>query len=108
MHTQTNDPGSRPRVTTQGQIFAIVRDELVRVRRAQTPDFAVEIGMDSCLVTDVGLDSLSLVEAVVALEQALGIEHLSIETLNERGTACHGGRFTVSALVELCMEQAAA
>ena len=100
MQVKTND------VATQDRVFGIVRAELLRVRRAQTPGFSADIRMESCLATDVGLDSLSLVEAVVALEQALAIEHLSLETLHER-CAHDGGRFTVAALVNFCMEQAA-
>jgi acyl carrier protein len=102
MHTQRNDVSMRDRV------FEIVRAELLRVRREQSPDFDVEIRLESSLVADLGLDSLTLVEAVVALEQALGIERLSLEALNDRESGRGGERFTVASLVDLCMEQAAA
>jgi len=68
MRTELQDVSMRDRV------FEIVRAELLRVRREQAPDFDAEIRMESSLVADVGLDSLSLVEAVVALEHALRID----------------------------------
>jgi len=102
MCTQLNDVSRRARV------FEIVRAELLRVRREQAPDFDAEIRMESSLVADLGLDSLSLVEAVVALEQALRIDRLSLEALDERESRRDGERFTVASLVNLCLEQAAA
>jgi len=99
MRTELQDVSMRDRV------FEIVRAELLRVRREQAPDFDAEIRMESSLVADLGLDSLSLVEAVVALEQALRIDHLSLEALND---SRDGERFTVESLVNLCLEQATA
>jgi acyl carrier protein len=99
--------GSLDDQSKRRQVFEIVRAELLRVRREQAPDFNVEIRMDSSLVADLGLDSLSLVEAVVALEQALQIKHLSLEALSERESG-RGERFTVESLVNLCMEHAVA
>lgn len=100
MHTQTKDASTRDRV------FDIVRAELLRIRGAHAPHVQGEIRMDSSLITDLGLDSLSLVEAVVALEQALRIEHLPLTELSE----CEGdgARFTVESLVNLCMQRAVA
>jgi acyl carrier protein len=92
--------------STRDRLFEIVRAELLRIRRAQAPGFDGEIRMDSSLIADLGLDSLSLVEAVVALEQALRIEHLSLSELSE--SEGDGGRFTVESLVDLCMQRAAA
>jgi acyl carrier protein len=102
MRAQLKDASTRDRV------FEIVRAELLRVRRAQAPDFDADIRMESSLVVDLGLDSLSLVEAVVALEQALRIDHLSLAELNDRESERDGMRFTVESLVNLCMERAAA
>ena len=95
-------------VSTRNRIFDIVRRELLRVRREQAPDFDKEIRMESSLVADLGLDSLSLVEAVVALEQALRIPHLSLEALNDCASARDSGCLTVGSLVNLCIEYAAA
>ncbi len=89
------------------RIFETVCAELLSVRRTQTPQFDTEIRMESSLVADLGLDSLSLVEVVVALEQALRIDHLSLEALCECGSGGRGERYTVESLVNLCMEQAA-
>jgi acyl carrier protein len=90
------------------RVFEIVRAELLRVRRAQTPHFEADICMESSLVADLGLDSLTLVEAVVALEQALRIDHLSLDALNDCVSDRDGARLTVESLVNLCMEHAAA
>lgn len=92
--------------STRDELFEIVRAELLRIRRAQAPGFAGEIRMDSSLIADIGLDSLSLVEAVVALEQALRIEPMSLTEMGE--VEGDGGRFTVETLVNLCMQQRAA
>ena len=102
MRTQLKDASMRARV------FGVVRAELLRIRRAQSPDFDAEIRMESSLVADLGLDSLSLVEAVVALEQALRIDHLPLAALNDRESERDGERFTVESLVNLCLERAAA
>ena len=100
MHTQTQDAPTRQR------IFDIVRTELLRIRSAHAPHVHGDIRMDSSLITDLGLDSLSLVEAVVALEQALRIEPLPLAELSE--SEVDGGRFTVESLVDLCMQRGAA
>jgi|SRR5579862_2383601 len=92
----------------RNRIFDIVRSELLRVRREQAPDFDKEIRMESSLVVDLGLDSLSLVEAVVGLEQALRIPHLSLEALSDCAATRYGGCLTVGSLVNLCIEQSAA
>jgi acyl carrier protein len=102
MRTQLKDASMRDRV------FEIVRAELLRVRRAETPDFEADIRMESSLVADLGLDSLSLVEVVVALEQTCRIDHLSLEALNDRESEGDVGRFSVESLVNLCIEHGAA
>ena len=88
--------------STRDRVFEAVCEELLRVRREETPDFEVDVHLESCLVADLGLDSLSLVEVVVGLEDALGIDHLSLEELNDFD--CE--RVTVAALVDLCMAEA--
>jgi acyl carrier protein len=90
------------------RIFAAVRSELLRVCSEQNPDFDADIRLDSSLVADLGLDSLSLVEVVVGLEQALQIEHLPLDALRDRASRHGGESFTVESLVNLCMEQAVA
>ena len=87
------------------QVFETVRAQLLSVCRAQAPDFDTEIRMESGLVADLGLDSLSLVEAVVALEQALRIDYLPLEALSDGESGRAGQRFTVESLVNLCLEQ---
>ena len=94
------------KASTQERIFETVRAELLRVCRVHQPGFAAEIGLGSSLITDLGLDSLSLVEAVVAIEEALRIEPLPLDTLHECQAGCE--RLTVGALVKLCAERAAA
>ncbi|WP_233859730.1 acyl carrier protein [Paraburkholderia sp. HD33-4] len=90
--------------STRSTVFGIVRTQLLRVCRERRRDFNTEIRLDSSLIADLGLDSLSLVEAVVALEEAFGIERLPLEALNEDRADAH---FTVGSLVDLCMRYAA-
>jgi acyl carrier protein len=89
---------------TRHTVFEVVRAQLLRVCREHRRNFDAEIRLDSSLITDLGLDSLSLVEAVVALEQAFGIERLPLEALNEVSGDTY---FTVGSLVDLCMRHAA-
>jgi hypothetical protein len=42
----------------------------------------------------------------VSLEQALRIEHLSLEGLHDRASSRGNERFTVECLVTLCLDQA--
>ena len=95
------------KASTQERIFETVRAELLRVARQRQSGFTGEIGPRSSLITDLGLDSLSLVEAVVAIEEALRIEQLPLDALHECGAGGERDRFTVGALVKLCMERAA-
>ena len=87
--------------STRSTVFDIVRTQLARVCREHQRDFDAEIRPDSSLIADLGLDSLSLVEAVVALEQAFGIERLPLDALNE-----DEAYFTVGSLVDLCIRHA--
>ncbi|MCC8404564.1 phosphopantetheine-binding protein [Paraburkholderia sp. MMS20-SJTN17] len=89
--------------STRNSVFEIVRTQLLGVCREHQRDFGAEIRLDSSLIADLGLDSLSLVEAVVAIEQAFGIERLPLEALSE---ACGEAHFTVGSLVDLCIEHA--
>ena len=93
---------------TQERILETVRAELLRVVRNRQPEIVAEIGLGSSLIADLGLDSLSLVEAVVAIEEALHIEPLPLDALDECAAGCERERFTVGALVKLCMERTAA
>ena len=90
--------------SSRSTVFEIVRAQLLRVCREHRRDFDAEIRLESSLVADLGLDSLSLVEAVVALEQAFGIERLPLEALSD---GCEGAYFTVGSLVDLCIEHTA-
>jgi len=92
----------------QERILQTVRAELWRVCRERQPGFDAEIALRSSLVADLGLDSLSLVEAVVAIEQALRIDPLPLDALGECEAGREGERFTVGALVKLCMERVSA
>jgi acyl carrier protein len=89
--------------STHSTAFEIVRTQLARVCREHQRDFDTEIRADSSLIADLGLDSLSLVEAVVALEQAFGIERLPLEALNQGPDDAY---FTVGSLVDLCLRHA--
>ncbi|MBB5447902.1 MULTISPECIES: acyl carrier protein [unclassified Paraburkholderia] len=90
--------------STRNTVFGVVRTQLLRVCREHQRDFNTEIRLDSSLIADLGLDSLSLVEAVVAIEQAFGIERLPLEALNEERAETY---FTVGSLVDLCIRHAA-
>jgi acyl carrier protein len=86
----------------QDQVLHIVRTELARICGEQGLDIDQEIGPGSSLVGDVGLDSLSMVEALVAIEQALGIGELSLAAWTDEELEREGPRFTVASLVEVC------
>jgi acyl carrier protein len=92
---------TRKNAASRNAVFEIVRAQLLHVCREQRKNFNVDIRLDSSLVADLGLDSLSLVEAVVALEQALGIQRLPLDALHDR---CEGAYLTVASLVDLCIE----
>ena len=66
------------KTNSRKRVFAIVRRELIRIRRDQAADFESDVGMQSSLVADIGLDSISMVEAMIAIEQALDIGELSL------------------------------
>jgi acyl carrier protein len=86
--------------STRSTVFEVVRTQLLRVCREHRRNFNTEIRLDSSLIADLGLDSLSLVEAVVALEHAFGIERLPLEALSAGRDEAY---FTVGSLVDLCM-----
>lgn len=92
----------------KNQVFDIVRRELDRIRREQAPDCDVEIRMESSLTADLGLDSISLVEVIVALERALQIDQLPLASWSDRESDRDDERFTVASLVNLCLEHAPA
>lgn len=94
--------------SAQNQVFEIVRRELNRIRREQAPDFDLDIRMESSLTADLGLDSISLVEVIVALEHALQIDQLPLATWSDRESDRDDQRFTVASLVNLCLEHAPA
>jgi len=100
MQSPSDDLAERTRV------FETVRAELLRVRREQDPGFDAEIRPESLLVADLGLDSISLVEAIVALEQAFDIERLSLDEIADPATAGARVHFTVGSLVTLCLASA--
>ena len=90
------------------QVFEIVRGELARIVREQSPDFDADIGMDTLLTADLGLDSISFIEVAVALEKALCVDELPLGSWTERESDRDGQRFTVASLVDLCTEHLSA
>ncbi|WP_233808092.1 acyl carrier protein [Paraburkholderia sp. HP33-1] len=90
--------------STRNSVFEVVRTQLLGVCREHHRNFDAEIRLESSLIADLGLDSLSLVEAVVAIEQAFGIERLPLEALSEGSGEAH---FTVGSLVDLCIRHTA-
>ena|SRR5215831_21134854 len=90
------------------QVFEIVRREITRICAEQTPDFKTDIRPESSLVADIGLDSISMVEALVAIEQALGIHELSLAAWTDEELERDGTRFTVGSLVDLCLQRTSA
>jgi len=86
----------------QDQILDVVRTELARICAEHGLDIDQDIGPESSLVADVGLDSLSMVEALVAIEQALGVGELSLGAWTDEELEREGTRFTVASLVEVC------
>jgi acyl carrier protein len=92
-------PLLRTDTATKEQVFEIVRRELARIRRELAPEFDAQIRMDSSLVADLGLDSISMVGAVVAIELALRIDPVSLDQWSEKEAARTEARFTVVAFL---------
>jgi len=69
-------------MATKEQVFEIVRRELARIRRELAPEFDAQIRMDSSLVADLGLESISIIGAVVAIELVLRIDPLSLDPVD--------------------------
>ena len=86
----------------QDRVLDIVCSELARIRAEQGLDIDQCIRPESSLVADVGLDSLSMVEALVAIEQALGIGERALAPWADEELEREGTRFTVASLVEAC------
>jgi acyl carrier protein len=101
-------PLPRTDTATKEHVFEIVRRELARIRRELAPEFDTQIRMDSSLVADLGLDSISMVAAVVAIELALRIDPLSLDAWSEQEAARTEARFTVASLVDMCLERTSA
>ena len=89
-------------IIAEDRVLEIVCRELARIRREHGGDANHEIRPDSSLVADVGFDSLSMVEALVAVEQALGIDELSLVAWTDEELEREGPRFTVASLVDVC------
>ena len=83
------------------QVFEVIRRELQRIRPPHAAP--IEIRPESSLVTDLGLDSLSMVEAVAAIEGALGLAELPLARWRDQELEKPGDRFTVASLVQLCL-----
>ena len=86
----------------QDRVLDIVCTELARIRAEQGLDIDQCIRLESSLVADVGLDSLSMVEALVAIEQTLGIGERTLAPWADGELEREGTRFTVASLVEVC------
>jgi acyl carrier protein len=99
-----------PRTDTAAkeQVFEIVRRELARIRQELAPEFDAQIRMDSSLFADLGLDSISIVAAAVAIELALRVDPLSLDAWSEQEAARTEARFTVASLVDMCLERTSA
>jgi len=69
-------------MATKEQVFEIVRRALARIRRELAPEFDAQIRMDRSLVADLGLDSISIIGAVVAIELVLRIDPLSLDPVD--------------------------
>ena len=90
-------------MATREQVFNVVREQLTRVRSGYASSGA-RIRMETSLVTDLGFDSLSLVEVAAAIEDALQIEELPLLAWSDRESEKDDERFTVASLVDLCLE----
>jgi acyl carrier protein len=61
-----------------------------------------EIAPNMSIVTDLGIDSMRLVELTVALEDSLGIEHFPSQQWVDDEMSKDGVRFTVGSLIRQC------
>src|SRR5689334_1695685 len=84
------------------RVFRIVREAIVALP-VKDRSKLTHVTMSSSIVTDLGIDSLSMIEVAVAIEDALGIAPIPLALWREREAERAGARFTVASLVDLCL-----
>lgn len=88
-----------PEHATDSDLFAGVMRALRIVERGLC---AKHIGLDMSLVTDLGIDSIRLVDLTFALQDCVGIEDFPTQQWVDDEMRKDGARFTVRSLVEHC------
>ena len=87
-------------------MLAILRDQVQHMRDADPRLPHALITMESSLTTDLGFDSISLVELACAVEQALNIDALPLQAWlgdeSERGR----DRYSVAAFLRFTLSHA--
>jgi acyl carrier protein len=84
-------------MTTSAIVFSVLRQLASRV--GYPPD---DIGPDTSLTDEMGLDSLMFVELMLDLEDALGLAAFPMREWADRQRALGSTAFKVSSLVEAC------
>jgi acyl carrier protein len=81
---------------------------LEEIRRyAPDPDAARAIGLESTL-PELGFDSLTLVDVIVAIEQRFGFGEFPVQQWADDEARKPGARFTVRSLADACARLVAA
>lgn len=77
-----------------------LRAKIAEMQRADDRLSPEEVHADASLISDIGLDSISMVELACALEEELGLVELPLTEWLGRESDKPGKRYTVAAFVE--------
>jgi acyl carrier protein len=89
------------------RVLDLLKIEIERMREHDPRLPRAEVRADSSVMTDLGFDSISIVELVCGLEQALGVGDLPLASWLADESEREDGAFSVSSLVAFTCREAA-
>jgi acyl carrier protein len=92
---------------TRERVLEALCAQVERLRERDTRLPAAPVTPESSVMTDLGFDSISVVELVCAVEQALCIQELPLQSWLAEESEREDGRFTVSSFVDFAIERGA-